>query len=422
MKQIRNVIIINDHAFVSGGQAKVAIESALMLAAAGLQVTFFAGVGPVDSRLETTGVRSVCLGQRDLLDNPNRVQAATTGLWNREAARQLSALLGEYDAGDSIIHIHGWAKSLSPSIGPAIFSSGLAHVYTLHEYFLACPTGGFYDGQRQEICTRRPLGISCLTTHCDRRRRIHKAWRVLRQAILWSAGAMPRSLRDFIYLSQIQFDAMRPYLPADARMHHLPNAVERPEATRIAAEDNETFLFIGRLSAEKGAEMAARAARDAGVPIAFAGEGECREAIIAANPQALMLGWQDAAALAATMRKARCLVFPSLWYEGYPMVVLEAMRMGLPVLTSDRTAATEMVRHGQDGLHVETGNQSAWAQAMLRMADPCQVARYSASSLEAAQGFISIDAYCTRLIAIYEQAAYAQHGEHVQRMEHAHVL
>lgn len=408
---MRNAVIVNDHAFVSGGQAKVAIETALMLADAGLRVTFFAGVGPVDVRLDKAGVRSICLEQHDLLGNPDRARAAITGLWNHAAARELAALLAGLDPGDSIVHVHGWAKSLSPSIGPVVSRSAIAHVYTLHEYFLACPNGGFYDGQHQEICTRRPLGASCLMTHCDRRRRSHKAWRVMRQAILWSAGAMPRSLRDFIYLSRIQFEAMRPYLPADARMHHLPNAVDRPEPARVVAEDNESFLFIGRLSAEKGAEMAARAARAAGVPIAFAGEGECREAVVAANPQAHMLGWQDAGALAATMRKARCLVFASLWYEGYPMVVLEAMRMGLPVLAADRTAAVEMVRHEQDGLHVRTGSEAAWAEAMRRMTDRREVARYSASSLRAAHGFMDIDTYRDRLIDIYEGAARAQRQE-----------
>lgn len=408
---MKNVVIVNDHAFVNGGQAKVAIESALMLADTGLRVTFFAGVGPVDIRLDKAGVRSVCLDQHDLLGDPNRARASIVGLWNNAAARELAALLAELDAGESIVHIHGWAKSLSPSIGPVVSRSGIPHVYTLHEYFLACPNGGFYDGQHQEICTRRPLGASCLMTHCDRRRRSHKAWRVMRQAILWSAGAMPRSLRDFIYLSRIQFEAMRPYLPAGARMHHLPNAVDRPAPVRVAAEDNETFLFIGRLSTEKGAELAASAARIAGVPIAFAGEGERRDAIVAANPQALMLGWQDAGALAATMRKARCLVFPSLWYEGYPMVVLEAMRMGLPVLASDRTAAVEVVRHGQDGLHVRTGSEAAWTEAMRRMADARAVARYSASSLRAAHDFLNIDAYRERLIDIYEDAARSQRRE-----------
>ena len=80
---MRNAVIVNDHAFVSGGQAKVAIETALMLADAGLRVTFFAGVGPVDVRLDKAEVRSICLEQHDLLGNPDRARAARVAATGR---------------------------------------------------------------------------------------------------------------------------------------------------------------------------------------------------------------------------------------------------------------------------------------------------------------------------------------------------
>lgn len=408
---MKSAVIINDHAFVNGGQAKVAIETALMLAKAGLRVIFFAGVGPEDKRLAAAGVHSICLNQYDLVSNPDRKQAALLGLWNRTASRELAAALHSLEPRRSIVHVHGWAKSLSPSIGPIVSKSNIPHVYTLHEYFLACPNGGFYDRQHQEICTRRPLGASCLMTHCDQRRRSHKAWRVMRQAVLWSAGTMPRSLRDFIYLSETQFRAMRHHLPADARMHYLPNSVDGPPATRVEAERNELFLFVGRLSPEKGPELVAKAAREANVRIAFAGEGECRDAIIAANPQAQMLGWQSAQELNETMSRARCVVFPSLWYEGYPMVVVEAMRLGLPILASDRTAAAEVVRHRQDGLHVRTGDRNAWIEAMRQMADDREISQYSASSFKRAIGFLDPSAYRDRLLEIYDDASKAQRSE-----------
>ncbi|HYA79908.1 MAG TPA: hypothetical protein VED87_03125, partial [Methylocystis sp.] len=45
------VVLLVDHGYVSGGQSKVAIESALGLAAAGLRPIFFCASGPVDPRL-----------------------------------------------------------------------------------------------------------------------------------------------------------------------------------------------------------------------------------------------------------------------------------------------------------------------------------------------------------------------------------
>jgi glycosyltransferase involved in cell wall biosynthesis len=412
---VKNVIIVNDHAFVNGGQAKVAIETALALSLAGMAVTFFGGVGPVDTRLRKAGINCVCLDQHDLLDDPKRGRAALRGLWNRTAADALTGLLADLDPRESIVHIHGWAKSLSPSIGAVVAKGRIPHVYTMHEYFLACPNGGFYDRQHHAICERRPLGTGCLTTHCDARSRAHKAWRVARQAVLWSAGAMPRALHDLIYISQTQLRAMRQYLPPQARLHYLPNPVDPLDGDRVAAEQNRLFLFVGRLSPEKGAEIAARAAREASVEIAFAGEGECRPAIVSANPDARIMGWLHSDALASVLAKARCLVFPSLWYEGFPMAVVEAMRLGLPVLAADKSAAAEVVRHDRDGLHVAIGDVGAWVQAMRSLSDNERVARYSRSSFEAAKTFITPDTYRSRLMTIYDTAALAQRGESSNR-------
>lgn len=408
---MKAAIIVSDHGYISGGQAKVAIETALALRREGLAVTFFSGVGPVDERLQESGVESVCLGQHDLLGDPVRLRSAFRGLWNREAASALETLLRRFRPDEAIVHVHGWAKSLSPSIGPIVTAARVPHVYTLHEYFLACPVGGFYNHRRQEICAYPPLGGRCLATNCDPRSRAHKAWRVTRQVLLRTAGRMPGKLRDLIYLSNIQLEAVRPYLPATARLHHLPNPMSRTSAARVPAEHNDLFLFVGRLSAEKGAEIAAAAARDAGVRIAFAGDGECRDRIVALNPGAQMLGWLDAQQLAHWTTRARCLVFPSLWYEGLPMVVLEAMQRGLPTLVADRCAATEVVRDDQDGLHVPTGDRRAWAAAMRLMLDPKRVRRYSLSCLRASDSFVDPETYSRRLMGIYQEATAAQRHE-----------
>ncbi|NCC35851.1 MAG: glycosyltransferase, partial [Chloroflexia bacterium] len=361
MSRLRNVIVINDHAHINGGQAKVAIESAKGLAGAGLEVTFFAACGPVDDSLQAAGVRVECLGQHDILSEPNRLTAATRGLWNRGAANALSRLLGHFDPASSILHCHGFAKALSPAIGPVVTGGPLAHVYTMHEYFLACPNGGFYDYQANAICRRKPLHAACLTTHCDVRRRSHKAWRVARQAVLWSLGAMPGALRDVIYISETQKRVMAPYLGPKTRLHYVPNPVAVGQHPRVQVEHNDTVLFVGRLSPEKGGLLFARAAKQAGVKAVLVGDGPEREAIAAANPDALITGWLTPDEVDDWLMRARCLVFPSLWYETFGLVVFEALALGIPVICGIWNAAAEAVEDGVTGLIVSDRSLSAWS-------------------------------------------------------------
>jgi glycosyltransferase involved in cell wall biosynthesis len=405
---LRSVVIVCDHAWVNGGQAKVAIDSALGLRELGLDVCFVAGCGPIDDRLASAGIECHVVGNHDILSDPNRLRAASSGIWNRQAARVLGQCLAARDLRSTVVHVHGWAKGLSPSIGPVVTRPDVAHVYTLHEYFLACPNGGFFDYQAGEICNRRALGIDCLRTNCDSRGRSHKAWRVARQAVLWRASGMPSGLREVIYLSPKQRSIMEPYLPADVQWHLLPNPAGRRPRERIHAERNDLFLFVGRLSPEKGAPIAAAAAKLAGVRIAFCGEGEAREAIVRANPDAEMLGWLSPDELAKQMQGARCLVFPSLWYETYGLAVAEALRVGLPVLASETSVAADLFPGGVAGAHVRTGDVPAWAEAMLGLGSDEVVRSYSERAFLAGGDLPSDEAHLTGLIATYHAAILRQ--------------
>ena len=406
--------MLSDHGFVNGGQAKVAIESALNLKQYGLDVCFVAGVGPMDERLIAAGIECHAIAEHDILSDPKRFRAATRGIWNRLAARTVASCIASRDPHSTIVHTHGWAKALSPSIGPVIRDMQAAHVYTLHEYFLACPTGGFYHHGAAQICTRRPLGFDCLTTNCDVRSRSHKAWRVARQAVLTTAGGLPRDLREIIYLAPEQRAIMSPFMSAEARWHLLPNPVGRQPAERVPVENNDLFVYIGRLSPEKGAEVAARAAKLAGVKIAFCGEGECRSAIEQANPDAMMLGWLDPDELQSWVRRARCLLFPSLWYECYPLVVADALRAGLPVMVSRSSVAASSVEHGVSGLHRTAGDVDDWAEGMKALQSDQLAFSMGQAAFDAGRKLFDYDSYTRALVGIYEDVLERKYGAAAQ--------
>lgn len=396
------VVVVNDHGFINGGQAKIAIDSAKALAASGLDVVFFTACGPVDEGLAKAGVEVVCLDQSDILSEPRRLLAAGRGLWNFTAARDLRALLEARDPRKTVVHCHGFAKALSPAIGPVVVGGPWAHVYTCHEYFLACPNGGFYDFQKNEICTRRALGPACLTTNCDVRRPAHKAWRVARQATLWSFGAMPRRLKHVIYVSETQRRVLERYMSPRTSLHYVQNPNTVAAKSRVRAEDNDIFLFVGRLSPEKGATVFARAAKIAGVRAVVIGDGAERAAIAAANPDAEMIGWVQPETVDVWMRQARTLVFPSLWYETDGLVVREALARGVPVICGSWTAAAEMLGGGAMGCLWPSASTSALADCLRAQASNEIIRRQS--ELAFSRRFFDMVEHVKRLRDIYSLA------------------
>ncbi len=402
MSNLPTVVICVDHGSVTGGQAKVAIESALGLKAAGARVVFFAACGPVDARLEAAGVETHCLNQYDILSNPSRLAAARQGVWNLEAARALAETLAPLPR-DAIVHVHGWAKALSPSIAEPIRASRLPAIYTMHEYFLHCPNGGFYNFPQNAVCHLRPMSAACWMTNCDSRNYAFKLWRNARLFVAQHVAHLAEVFSDIVLLSDLQEQVLA-YAPQRAVIHRVTNPVEAEPLGRKADPTSGDFLFVGRLSAEKGAFLFAEAAQRAGVTPVFIGDGPIAQELRARFPQAQLLGWRAPHEARAAMRAARALVFPSLWYETFGLTALEAKAMGTPTIVADGCAAREAVEDRVTGLWFKSGDVNSLASAIREMQSDALVARLSAQAYDAYWAApATLERHVEETLAVYRQ-------------------
>lgn len=369
-EQTLSVLIVFDHASITGGAAKVAFDSALGLKRLGHRPIVFAAAGPVAPQLAENGIETVCLDQSDLIGNPSKVAAAVQGIWNMRAARELGRLLASLPRGRTIVHVHGWAKALSPSIAGPIRRSGLPAIYTNHEYFQFCPNGGFYNYQKHHVCSIKPLSGACWSTNCDSRSYGRKIWRNVRLTVARDAVALPKVFAHYIAISDFQREIIAPLLPAGTTMHRVDNPISVPDLGPKPPTSDGDYLFVGRLSPEKGASVFAEAARLAGITPTFVGDGPSAAEIGRAHPEARLLGWRDAQGVRDAMRRARVLVFPSLWFEGQPLTILEAKALGVPVIVSDACAGREEIRDGVDGLWFKSADAVDLARCLRRFQDP----------------------------------------------------
>ncbi|MCA0424627.1 MAG: glycosyltransferase, partial [Proteobacteria bacterium] len=320
-----HIVIILDQANINGGQAKVALDSAFGLKKRGHTPVIFAAVGPVMPKLIEEGIEVVCLDQHELVSDPDKKAAAIRGIWNSAAEKALDDLLARMPKNDTLVHVHGFAKALSASIFPAIARSGLPRLYTMHEYFMMCPNGGFYNYRRHEHCTLKPLSLSCLTTHCDSRNFGYKMWRSARTIAGKTAGHINETLTDIAYFHGYQREIIAPHLPKSTRLYEVANPIEAEDPGPKADPASGDFLFLGRLSLEKGCSLFADAAAKAGITPAFVGDGPAAAGLKEKYPNAKFHGWANPDGVRKALRAACCLIFPSLWHEGQPLTVLESL-------------------------------------------------------------------------------------------------
>ncbi len=106
-----------------------------------------------------------------------------------------------------------------------------------------------------------------------------------------------------ITISRLQREALAPHLPADMRYHDVPNPVDaEPLGPKTGAPGD--FVFVGRLSPEKGPGVFGEAARLAGARAVFAGDGPMRAELEARFPDYLVTRRPEALAIVEAVAEA----------------------------------------------------------------------------------------------------------------------
>lgn len=205
-----------------------------------------------------------------------------------------------------------------------------------------------------------------------------------------------------------------------AHVETVDNAVD-VEGFRPASPGDQpaVLLFVGTLSVRKGLLDLFEALGRLGAPAgswrlavvggaAEVGEREAeqiRQAARDAGLAASLLGQQRGEELRSTFAAASALVLPSHW-EGQPMVILEAMASGLPIVTTRIGAIPDVVRDDVEGVLVDAHDVPALTAALDRVIQaPQDRVRWGAAARARALEHHDVPVLAIHLAALYRRAS-----------------
>ena len=404
---VKTVVIIDNNATAAGGTAQVAVASAVELSKQDLRVIYFAGPDGICPQMQDSNVEVHTAGTYGINTDPNKLRAAVNGIWNKQNARALKKLLETLETESTVVHIHGYIHYLSVSIFKVCKDLGFRTVLTLHDYFTACPCGGFYDYGAKSICQRRPMSVQCVVCNCDKRSYFQKIWRMVRQIFVNHYVRFNKSL-SFIYISEFSFRKMKDWLNGQ-RTFFVRNPYDLGDTRIYEAEKNLDYLFVGRLSEEKGVDLFCEAMsgmigegaiRGRAIVI---GDGAGRKDYQKRYPNIVFAGWKTHAEMQEYMSHARALVFPSRWYEGAPLTPVEFMSHGIPCIIADCCAGVEYIEDGETGLLFQRENVKDLISAITKAEDD-QAWTGVASNLRASfvRDAYSVKTHAETVMRVYE--------------------
>ncbi|WP_245867148.1 glycosyltransferase [Oceaniglobus roseus] len=404
------IVVINDTSLPRGGTANLALLALRHLRARGVAAHWVCGDDGANPEFAELGVPVTAAHQSPLLER-GRVDAARAGAYNTPARDMLARYIVEHDDPDTVYHLHGWAQILSPSVFSALAPVAERVFVHAHDMFLACPNGVYMDYRKGEVCTRRPLGLDCVTTNCDKRAYHHKLWRVARHAMLRRTFAPELPWAGVFQIHpDMQSRLERGGIPGRF-CRTLRNPADPYSATRIRAEENGGLLYVGRLEADKGVLALARAARRTGAAVTFVGEGTLRATLEAEYPEFPVTGWKSRDEIGAIAAGMRALVMPSLHPEPFALVLPEAIHSGLPVLVAQTALMSREIAARGLGLSFDASDDAAFDAALRAIAalPPARLREMSEAGFAGdARLALSVDEWVSGLLDAYRGAVLRQ--------------
>ena len=261
-----------------------------------------------------------------------------------------------------VIHFHNTSL-----LGPGVLALGpkrdAVTLYTTHEHWLICPNHVLWKfGHR--ACDG-PQCLSCVL----RARRPPQAWRYTGQL-----ARMSRHIDRFVSPSRFTADmhARRGFVRP---VGHLPYFIDRADEDwqhpGPRPQERPYFLFVGRLEAIKGAQtlvdLWGRVSPSCDLLIVGSGTYEqALKAQAAGNPSIRFLGGRPAKELGTLYHHAVACVVPSLTFETFGIIIIEAFARKTPVVVRDLGALPEVVEESGGGLRYRTDDELLDAISRLK--------------------------------------------------------
>lgn len=335
------------------------------------------------------------------------IQLAASAIWSRRAHRLVRSAIAAQRP--DVVHVHNTFAAASPSVFAA--ARQLPVVHTLHNYRMVCPVAtAFRDGHACTDCVGRPIPWPGVIHACVGESRAQSAVAAATITVHRALGTFRRAIGQYIALTSFQRQLLvAGGLPAD-RIRVIPNFVEPDPGA--GTERRSGVLYAGRLAEEKGVRVLLRAASIGRASVSIAGGGPLAGLVeeAARADSVAYLGRLDHSKAIERLRAAMALVVPSLWFEGFPLAIVEAFATGTPVIASRIGSLGEVVEDGVTGLLAEPHDAASLAERMdWATGHPDEMQGMGANARQAYESRFRGATHLTQLLDAYEAAVAMRH-------------
>jgi glycosyltransferase involved in cell wall biosynthesis len=297
-----------------------------------------------------------------------KLKAGISAVYNKRSASIVRKLVADFKP--DIVHVHNFFFSASPSVLVAIHKMRIPIVVTIHNYRLICANALLLRNNRVcELCIQHDFPWYGVKYKCYHHSAIQSAAVGSVAAIHKWKGTWKKVVDMYVTPSEFARNKLihSSFNVSQAKIAVKRNFISDPGST---GERKNYFLFVGRFATEKGINVLLEAWKGiTDQQLVIAGDGPERENLFkeyGSLKNVQFVGHKGKEEVLGLMKNCRALIFPSIWYEGLPLTIVEAFATGTPVIASDLGAMSEMIHDQVNGLLFDTGNVNKLRGAIER--------------------------------------------------------
>lgn len=415
------ILMIDKFYFIKGGPERYMFDLTRMLEERGHDVIPFSMKHPDNfpTPFEKYFVENIEFN----MDSP--VDKIVSGLrifgrvvYSFHAKRKLARLIES--AKPDIAHLHMIDHHLSPSVLDVLRKGGIPVIQTVHQYKLVCPNYRLYNPRRGQICERCLDGNFChpIFERCHKNSPLSGALLALEMSVHKMLKTHQKGIQIFHVPSRFMGRMLvKGGFKADRIAHLALLCSEEIEKVRPNWQSDDTIIYLGRLSEEKGIVTLLNAMHAVeNIRLLIVGEGPLRpalESLVSRHKlaQVSFVGPKYGEDLRRLVSRSKFVVVPSEWYENSPLVIYESFFLGKPVIGADIGGIPEFVEHEKTGLLFTPGNVEELAERINRLLHhPELIREYGIQARKKAERELNADTHFKGMMKLYDRLLNLRQG------------
>lgn len=306
-----------------------------------------------------------------------------------------------------IVHCHNTFPLISPSVYYAARSLKVPVIQTIHNFRFLCPSGIFYrDGHICEDCRTNNSFRCALKNRCYRNSKIQTMIAVAMLKFHRIIGTYKKI--SYIFLTEFNKTKFDKLIDINGENVYIkPNFVNRVIVEDASYIKENNFIFAGRLEENKGLNFLLKAWPDMpkDYQLHIYGDGALKTEAQQAEKtyeNIKYFGFKPQKEIFNDLAGAKALLFPSNWYEGYPMIISEAFSIGKPVVSTNIGNQKDIVSSSNGGTVFKCNDKETFKLALDEIIENNDI--YSENAKKYYDSFLNEDYNYKRLIEIYDRA------------------